>query len=304
MGTRPGQKIKMTSIDELLCVPETQGTIDIDIRAIYPFENHPFKVVDDEKMDELVDSIKAKGILTPVIVRPDDEGTYEMISGHRRLHAAERAGLTKIPAVVKEMTNDDAIIYMVDANIQREEILPSERAFSMKMKLEAIRRQGARTDLTSGRNEQKLDGVNSRDIIAKENGMSGTAVSRYIRLTELIDEILQLVDEKRVPIYTGVEISYFTRKIQKWIYQYIRDNGVPKTVEMTELRTETNQETLTQEELISFLNGLRPVSTESCKITLTKRKLNRYFPAYMSRDEREKVIYSLLQKWKEEQEAK
>lgn len=138
-------------------------------------------------MDELVDSIKAKGILTPVIVRPDDEGTYEMISGHRRLHAAERAGLTKIPAVVKEMTNDDAIIYMVDANIQREEILPSERAFSMKMKLEAIRRQGARTDLTSGRNEQKLDGVNSRDIIAKEIGMSGTAVSRYIRLTELID---------------------------------------------------------------------------------------------------------------------
>lgn len=107
-----------------------------------------------------------------------------------------------------------------------------------------------------------------------------------------------------MPIYTGVEISYFTRKIQKWIYQYIRDNGVPKTVEMTELRTETNQETLTQEELISFLNGLRPVSTESCKITLTERKLNRYFPAYMSRDEREKVIYSLLQKWKEEQEAK
>ena len=134
---RAGQKIKLTSIDELLCVPETEGTVDIDVRAIYPFENHPFKVVDDEKMDDLVESIKANGILTPVLVRPDDEGTYEMISGHRRLHAAKRAGLSRIPAIVKEMTTDDATIAMVDANVQREEILPSERAFSLKMKITA-----------------------------------------------------------------------------------------------------------------------------------------------------------------------
>lgn len=126
MAGRAGQKIKLTSIDELLCVPETEGTIDIDVRAIYPFENHPFKVIDDEKMDELVESIKANGVLTPVLVRPDDEGTYEMISGHRRLHAAKRAGLFRIPAIVKEMTNDDAVIAMVDANVQREEVLPSE----------------------------------------------------------------------------------------------------------------------------------------------------------------------------------
>ena len=124
MPKRPGQKITMTSIDELLCVPDTEGTVDIDVKAIYPFENHPFKVVDDEKMDELVESIQANGILTPVLVRPDDEGTYEMISGHRRLHAAIRVGLVKIPAVIKEMTNDEATIAMVDANVQREEILP------------------------------------------------------------------------------------------------------------------------------------------------------------------------------------
>ena len=142
MAGRAGQKIKLTSIDELLCVPETEGTIDIDIRAIYPFENHPFKVVDDEKMDELVESIKANGILTPVLVRPDDEGTYEMISGHRRLHAAKRAGLLRIPAIVKEMTNDDAVIAMVDANVQREEILASERAFSLKMKMDALNHRG------------------------------------------------------------------------------------------------------------------------------------------------------------------
>lgn len=149
MANRVGQKIKLTSIDELLCVPDTEGTIDLDVKAIYPFENHPFKVVDDEKMDELVESIKVNGVLTPVLVRPDDEGTYEMISGHRRLHAAKRAGLRKIPAIIKEMTNDDATIAMVDANVQREEILPSEKAFAYRMKLEAIKRQGYRADLTS-----------------------------------------------------------------------------------------------------------------------------------------------------------
>ena len=130
MAGRVGQKIKLTSIDELLCVLETEGTVDIDVRAIYPFENHPFKVMDDEKMDELVESIKANGVLTPVLLRPDDEGTYEMISGHRRLHAAKRAGLFRIPAIVKEMTNDEATIVMVDSNVQREEILPSEKAFA------------------------------------------------------------------------------------------------------------------------------------------------------------------------------
>ena len=126
MAKRVGQKVKLSSIDELLGVPSTEGNVDLDVNAIYPFENHPFRVVDDEKMDELVSSIEESGVLTPVLVRPDDEGTYEMISGHRRLHAAKRAGLAKIPAIIKEMTNDDATIAMVNANMQREEILPSE----------------------------------------------------------------------------------------------------------------------------------------------------------------------------------
>ena len=195
MAGRAGQKIKLTSIDELLCVPETEGTIDIDIRAIYPFENHPFKVVDDEKMDELVESIKANGILTPVLVRPDDEGTYEMISGHRRLHAAKRAGLLRIPAIVKEMTNDDAVIAMVDANVQREEILASERAFSLKMKLDAIKRQGKRNDLTSSLQETKLG---SDEIVGQGEGLARAQVHRYIRLTELIPKLLDMVDEKRL----------------------------------------------------------------------------------------------------------
>ena len=146
---RPGQKIKMTSIDELLCVPDSSGTTEISVRDIYPFENHPFKVLDDEKMEELIDSIKVCGVLTPVIVRKDKDDLYQMISGHRRLYAAKKAGLESIPAIVKEMSDDDAIIYMVDSNLQREEILPSEKALSYKMRYEAMKRQGYRTDLHS-----------------------------------------------------------------------------------------------------------------------------------------------------------
>ena len=145
MASRVAGKIKLQSVDELLGVPEIAGTQEIEIGRIHSFSNHPFKVLDDEKMDTLVDSIRENGILNPVIVRPDNSGDYEMISGHRRLHAAGIAGLNKVPAIVKEMSDDEAIIYMVDANIQREEILPSERAFSLKMKMDAMRRQGAST---------------------------------------------------------------------------------------------------------------------------------------------------------------
>lgn len=184
MAKRPGQKITMTSIDELLCVPDTEGTIDIDVEAIYPFENHPFKVLDDERMEELTESIRTSGVLTPVLVRPDDEGTYEMISGHRRLRAAKRAGLRKIPAIIKEMTDDEATIAMVDGNIQREEILPSEKAFAFKMKLDAIKRQGKRSDLTSAHNERRLEAA---DIVGEESGCSHAQVRRYVRLISSAD---------------------------------------------------------------------------------------------------------------------
>ena len=305
MGNRPGQKIKMTSIDELLCVPEVSGTQDIEIRAIYPFENHPFKVLDDDKMDELVDSIKINGILTPVIVRPDDEGTYEMISGHRRLHAAERAGLTKIPAIVKEMTNDDAILAMVDSNLQREEILPSEKAYAYKMKYEAMKRQAGRPKKDQGNNSAQV-GPNlwTSELVAKQVGESRNSVKRYIRLTELIPELLDLVDDKRIPFATGYEMSFFTREAQKWILQYCKENGVPKSNEISELRQGIDQAELTQASLIEFLNGLRPLPNESSKITFTERKLSKYFPAYMSRKDREAKIIELLEKWKAEQESK
>ena len=325
---RAGQKVKLTSVDELLCVPQTEGTTDIDVRAIYPFENHPFKVLDDEKMDELVESIKVNGVLTPVLVRPDDEGTYEMISGHRRLHAAKRAGLAKIPAIVKGMTNDEATIAMVDANVQREEILPSERAFAYRMKLEAIKRQGARNDLTSPQSGARLNADNgtspqsgaklkisditspqngaklvAADIVGQSMGVSGTQVSRMVRLTELIKPLLNMVDDKRLTLSAGIEISFFNKNVQQWIYEYIQENGMIKQEHFVELRKYREDENLTQEGLIAILIGLdKPVST-SKKITINEKKLSNFFPDNYSKTDMEKVIYGLLEQWKQAQQG-
>ena len=300
MAGRAGQKIKLTSIDELLCVPETEGTVDIDVRAIYPFANHPFKVLDDEKMDELVESIKANGVLTPVLVRPDDEGTYEMISGHRRLHAAKRAGLFRIPAIVKKMTNDEATIIMVDSNVQREEILPSEKAFAYRMKLEAIKRQGARTYLTSPQNGAKLVAA---DVVGQSMGVSGTQVSRMVRLTELIHPLLNMVDEKRLAVSVGVELSFMNKNVQQWIYEFIRENGMIKQEQLMELRKYRDDSNMTQDQLINILIGSASTTPVSKKITLNERKLHKFFPAYYSKTEMERVIFGLLEQWKQAQES-
>ncbi len=300
MAGRAGQKIKLTSIDELLCVPETEGTVDIDVRAIYPFENHPFKVLDDEKMDELVESIKANGVLTPVLLRPDDEGTYEMISGHRRLHAAKRAGLFRIPAIVKEMTNDEAVIAMVDANVQREEVLPSEKAFAFKMKFEAIRHQGKGTDATLFPEGTKL---NSGDVVGQSEGLARTQVYRYIRLTELIPKLLDMVDEKRLALSVAVEISYMNKNVQQWIYEFIRENGMIKQEQLMELRKYRDDQNMTQEQLINILIGSVSTAPISKKITINERKLHKFFPAYYSKTEMERVIFGLLEQWKQAQES-
>ena len=300
MASRAGQKIKLTSIDELLCVPETEGTVDIDIRSIYPFENHPFRVVDDEKMDELVESIKANGVLTPVLVRPDDEGTYEMISGHRRLHAAKKAGLLKIPAIVKEMTNDDAVIAMVDANVQREEILPSERAFSLKMKMDAMNHRGKRTDLTLSHEETKF---HTAEKIGEVEGLGRAQVHRYIRLTELIPKLLDMVDEKRLALSVAVELPYMNKNVQQWIYEFIRENGMIKQEQLMELRKYRDDKNMTQEQLINILIGSVSMVPVSKKITLNERKLHKFFPAYYSKAEMERVIFGLLEQWKQAQDS-
>lgn len=301
MAKRPGQKITMTSIDELLCVPDTEGTMDIDVEAIYPFENHPFKVIDDERMEELTESIRISGVLTPVLVRPDDEGTYEMISGHRRLRAAKKAGLRKIPAIIKEMTDDEATIAMVDGNIQREEILPSEKAFALKMKMAALKKQGKRNDLTTSSTEWTKS--RAGDIVGEAEGISKSQVHKYIRITELIPKLLDMVDEKRLALAMAVEISYFNKNVQQWLYEYIKENGMIKQEQIMELRQYREDKSMTQEQLIGILVKSRSTTEKRKKITITERKLNKYFPAYYSQTEIEKVIVGLLEQWKAEQEA-
>ena len=184
MKTRSGEKIKMATLEELLGLPGEESSSEVTINKIHSFKNHPFKVIDDEKMDDLVESIRRNGVLTPVILREDGRD-YEMISGHRRLHAAKLAGLTSIPAFIRDMTDDEAVIYMVDSNIQREELLPSEKAFAYKMKMDAMKRQGTRSDLTSCQNGTKF---RADQLMSEQIGESARSIQRYIRLTELIPD--------------------------------------------------------------------------------------------------------------------
>ena len=304
MAGRVSGKIKLQSVDELLGVPEIAGTQEIDISRIHTFPNHPFKVINDDKMESLVESIRDNGVLNPVIVRPDQTGNYEMISGHRRLHAAGIVGLDKITAIVIEMSDDEAIIKMVDANIQREEILPSERAWSLKMKMDAMRRQGSRSDLTCGTefHKKSVDERKTREVIGNESGMTGRQVTKYIRLTELVPELLSITDEKKITLAMAVDISYFDEQVQKWVYEYLKDNGFLKPVQVTALKEYPNLANANQHMIISILNGALPTKSESAKVSLSEKKLDKYFPSHYSAKQREDVIIQLLEQWSQNQE--
>lgn len=302
MKQRPGEKIKMLSVDELLGVPSGDPIVEIEVDKIYAFEGHPFKVVNDEKMHELIDSIINNGVFTPVIVRPDDEGGYEMISGHRRLFAVKEIGLETIPAYVREMTDDDAVIAMVDSNIQREEILPSEKAFAYKMRYDAMKRKAGRPSKNSSQ-----VGTNYRadEDLAEQVGESRNQIHRFLRLTEVIPELLELVDRGNIAIMTGVDISYLDEKIQKWLYEYIKDNGVIKSYQVSGLREElTMHESLGRNEVIQILNDYQPGRKPAMRINFTSNQLRKYFPAYYSSQEAKAVIEKLLEQWKKEQDKK
>ena len=298
MKNRLGEKIKLASLDELLGVVNEESAMEIEINKIHAFKNHPFKVLDDEKMQDLIESVKLSGVLTPVLLRVDNNDEYEMISGHRRLHAAKMAGLTTIPAIVRELSDDDAVIAMVDANIQREELLPSEKAFAYRMKLEAMKRQGSRTDLTLSQNETKS---RSDEVLSKQVGESRAQVQRYIRLTELIPELLDLVDSKKLKFTVAVDISYIDKEIQKWIYEYIKDTGFIKPQQITALRNQLNEGAVNQVGMLTIFNKCMMVKTPSRSITFSEKKLTKYFPESYSADDMEQVIESLLEKWSQEQ---
>ena len=297
MKTRPGQKIQIKSVEELLGVVNEEAAMDIEIYKITSFADHPFKVVDDEKMQELVESIKVNGVLSPVLIRPKGMDTYEMISGHRRLHAAQLAGLESIPAIIRELSDDEATIAMVDANIQREELLPSEKAFAYKMKMDAMKRQGTRSDLTCDQNEHKL-GIKSREMLGEQLGISSAQVSRYIRLTELVPELLEYVDKKKLQFTVAVDISYLDKEIQRWLYEYIKENGTIKAKQITLLREACTSGPMTQAKMISILNESQPGRTPSSKNIISEKKLREYFPDNYTAADMRSVILELLEQWK------
>ena len=300
MKNRSGEKIKLASIDELLGVVNEESAMEIEISKIHPFKNHPFKVLDDEKMQDLVESVKINGVLTPVLLRMDENEEYEMVSGHRRMHAAQLAGLTTIPAIVRELSDDDAIVAMVDANIQREELLPSETAFAYKMKLDAMKRQGIRTDLTCVQNEHK-SGKKSRELLGEQVGISSVQVTRYIRLTELIPELLDLVDNKKLQFTVAVDISYIDKEVQGWIYEYICDTGFIKPKQIAALRNQLNDGPINQIQMLSIFNNCVMAKKVSRSLTFSEKKLTKYFPDDYTAKDMEQVIESLLEKWMQEQ---
>ena len=297
---RPGQKIKLTSVEELLGVSNEESAMDIEIVKIQPFRNHPFKVIDDEKMEDLVESIRTNGILSPVLIRPIGNDVYEMVSGHRRMHAAILLGMDRIPSIIREMSDDEAIVKMVDANIQREELLPSEKAFAYKMKMDAMRRQAGRP--TKDNPRQIVGNYETADIVGKENGESGRQVQRFIRLTELIPELLEYVDQKRLQFTVAVEISYIDREVQKWLYEYIKDNGMVRLNQVVLLRAQMKTGAITQAKMISMLNNSQPGKGPATKLTFSEKKLREFFPAHYTSTQMRDVIEDLLSDWKHKQD--
>ena len=244
-------------------IQSEEKVVQIPISQIRDFPEHPYKVKDDESMNELVDSIMQRGLIQPVIIRPTEDGNYEMVSGHRRKRAFEIAGMKTIPARVKEMTKDEAILAMVDSNLQREVILPSEKAFAYKMRLEAMNRQGERTDLTCSPVGNKLNGVKSVDIFAEETGDSKNQIYRFIRLTNLIPELLELVDEGRIAMRPAVEISYLPEESQMQLYETIDYNdATPSHYQAIRLRNFHRDGKLTPEVIEAIMSEEKPNQKE------------------------------------------
>ena len=269
---------------------------EMPLSDLHPFEGHPFKVLDDELMEQTVESIRQIGVVSPLIVRPDPEGGFEILSGHRRLHAAQLAGLETVPVIVKEMDDDAAIIFMVDSNLQRENILPSERAFSYKMKLEAMKHQGQRGDLTSGQVGQKSVGTVSRDIVAEQAGDSSRNVQRFIRLTNLIPEILDMVDEKKIAFNPAVELSYLKPSEQKEFLEAMDyAQASPSLSQAQRLKKLSQEGGCTLDAMCEVMNEIK--KDELDHVTIKNEVLRKYFPKSYTPKQMQDTIIRLLEKW-------
>lgn len=294
--------ISLTSYDDIFETDESRAekqlerVRNIPIRELVPFKDHPFKVVDDEAMLRTTESIAQYGVLTPLIARPLENGGYEIISGHRRAHAAELAGLTEVPVLVRQMDDDAATVLMVDSNLQRENILPSERAFAYKMKLEAMKHQGARMDLTSGQVGQKSVGEVSRDILAEQTGESSRQVQRYIRLTNLIPELLALVDQKQISFNPAVELSYLAPEEQEIFLAAMEEvQAAPSLSQAQRLKKLAQEGNFTMEAAREIMSEVKKGDLE--RVTFRNEQLRKYFPRSYTTQQMQDTILRLLDQW-------
>ena len=290
------ERKKLKPMDDLFGLDEETGQIiEVPLEELYPFKNHPFKVLDDEKMQQMIESVKENGIIVPGLVREREGGGYELVSGHRRKHAAEIAGLETMPVIVKELSDDEAVVAMVDANLQREEILPSEKAFAFKMKLEAIKHQGKRTDLTSGQVVSKYK--RSTEEIAEGTGESYKQIQRYIRLTELLPELLELADRKKLKFNPAVELSYLKQEEQKILLEEMNEQETaPSLYQAQQIKRLSNDGMCTKEAIHAIL-VVAPIKDRS--VTIKEEKIMQYFSSDTSSEEIERIIYRLLEEWSE-----
>ncbi len=276
-------KIELVSFDDLFGTHDMENITTVKLDELFDFNKHPFRVDENDEMLELVDSIIEHGVLVPLLVRSRQQGGYEIIAGHRRRFAAQKAGLDSVPVIIRDLSDDDAVIFMVDSNIQRENILPSERAFSLAMKYDALSHQG------------KINGdKQTGDVVGEGLGLSGRQVKRYIRLTKLIPELLEMVDCKKLTMIIGVELSFLTTEVQQWIAEEI-NNGVKITSDKIDILRKEDK--LNQEFVQSIISG-NAKKKETRRVTISEKKLNTYFEASYSVEEIEKIICSLLEQWK------
>ena len=296
---RKSEGIKLTSYDDLFSTEETRAESamekvqQIPVDQLVPFREHPFKVKDDEDMEKTVESIRQFGVLVPAIARPLEDGGYEIVSGHRRHHAAQLAGLETIPVIVRELDDDAATILMVDSNLQRENILPSERAYAYKMKMDAMKHQGLRTDLTLGQVGPKL---NSVETIANEAADSARQVKRYIRLTNLIPALLDMVDEKKIAFNPAVELSYLTPEQQSQLIDAMEyAQATPSLSQAQRLKQMSKEGICNQDVMYAVLSEEK--KAEQNKVTFDTKALKKYFPSNYSPQQIQRSIISILEQW-------
>ncbi len=293
------KNVKLTSVDDLFSTEESRATeqcekvMEIPLSELRPFKDHPFKVLDDERMLDTVESVKKYGVLSPALARPHPEGGYELVSGHRRHRAAELAGLDTLPTIVRNLDDDEATIIMVDSNLQRETVLPSERAWAYRMKLDAIKRQGARNDLTFVQLGQKF---NAREVVAKEAGESSVQIQRYIRLTELIRPLLDMVDERKIAFNPAVELSYLKPDEQNMLMDAMEsEQATPSLSQAQRLKKFSQSGNLTRESMLAIMSEEKKSDLD--RLTFNTDTLRKYFPKSYTPQQMESTILKLLETW-------